>query len=97
MWNVAEEEEELIKSVFDTHKEWVEDSIEAAKQHADECNTKRMLESFYRGILALKGLEAVFTVEIPEVTKYSREKKAEIRTKDIPDLVKRLEKCVCKI
>ena len=89
-------EDELIKGIFDLHKEWIEDSIEGAKYAADECDAKRMLENFYRAVLALKGLESVFTVEIPEVTKYSREKKNEMTTRDIPDLVKRLEKCICK-
>lgn len=59
--------EQLVKDVFETHKRWIEEGLEQAKSYAEDCDFKSMLQNFYKATLALKGLEAVFTVEVPEV------------------------------
>jgi len=87
-------EEQIVRDIFDLHKRWVEDGIATAKDSAVECNPQAVLQHFYRAVLALKGLEAVFTKEIPEVSKYVTERKATIIKQDIPELAGALKKCM---
>ena len=89
-------DEQLVKDVFDMHKRWIEEGLEQAKSYAEDCDFKSMLQNFYKATLALKGLEAVFRVDVPEARAYTKQKKAEIVKKDIPELVNILRQ-KCKI
>lgn len=88
LWDkgVSMSEEELVKSVFEMHKAWIENGLANAKDMAHDCNIDATLRQFYRATLALKGLESVFTVEIPEVRQYIDRKKDEIPRKEIPEI-----------
>ena len=89
-------DEQLIKDIFQMHKRWVDEGLEQSKAYAEDCDFKSMLQNFYKATLALKGLESVFTREIPEVRAYTEQKKQEIVKKDIPELVDILKQ-KCKI
>jgi hypothetical protein len=88
--------EQLVKDVFEMHKRWIEEGLEQAKSYAEDCDFKSVLQNFYKATLALKGLEAVFTVDVPEVRAYIEQRKAEVTKKDIPELVNILQQ-KCKI
>ena len=87
-------DEELVKNVFNMHKRWVEEDLEQSKAYAADCDFESMLKNFYKATLALKGLEAVFNIDVPEARTYTEQRKATIMTKDIPKLASILrEKC----
>ena len=89
-------DEQLVKDIFQMHKRWVEEGLEQSKSYAEDCDFKSMLQNFYKATLALKGLEAVFNIDVPEARVYAEQKKAEIVKKDIPELVNILQQ-KCKI
>jgi hypothetical protein len=78
------------------HKRWIDEGLSQSKDYAEDCDFESMLQNFYKATLALKGLESVFTREIPEVHAYTEQKKHEIVKKDIPELVAILQQ-KCKI
>ena len=93
---MSEEQKLAIAGVFEMHKRWVDEGMEQAKEYARERSFSGMLQNFYKATLALKGLEAVFRVDVPEARAYTKQKKAEIVKKDIPELVNILRQ-KCKI